>query len=70
MVLGIDCDRGSNFFFVSLLRIAMPDNSRQPLLLADHPFDVIVKIPGECDVDGVLELSVVSTSSKYTASCS
>ena len=39
----------------------MSENSRQSQLLADLPFDVLLRIFSECDVDGVLNLSAVST---------
>ena len=40
----------------------MSDNLRQSRLLADLPFDVLLKIFSECDVDDVLNLSAVSIS--------
>ena len=42
----------------------MPDNLRQSRLLADLPFDVLLKIFSECDVDDVLNLSAVSIPSQ------
>jgi hypothetical protein len=39
----------------------MTDNLRQLRLLASLPFDVLLKIFSECDVDDVLNLSAVST---------
>jgi len=39
----------------------MPDNLRQSRLLADLPFDVLLKIFSECNVDDILNFSVVST---------
>ena len=42
----------------------MTDNLRQPRLLADLPFDVLLKMFSECDVDDVLNLSAVSIPSQ------
>ena len=41
----------------------MSENMRRSRLLADLPCDVLLKIFSECDVDDVLNLSAVSTSS-------
>ena len=46
----------------------MPDNLRQSRLLADLPFDVLLEIFSECDVDDVLNLSAVSIPSQRIAS--
>ena len=42
----------------------MSDNPPQSRLLANLPFDVLLKIFSECDVDDILNLSAVSTSLK------
>ena len=39
----------------------MSDHQRHSRVLAELPFDVLLKVLGECDVDGVLNLSAVST---------
>ena len=44
----------------------MSDNLPHSRLLGDLPFDVLLNIFDECDVVGILNLSVVSTSSQRT----
>jgi len=46
----------------------MSDNLCQSRLLADLPYDVLLKILSECDIDGVLNLSAVSTLYRETVS--
>jgi len=48
----------------------MSDNLHQSRLLADLPFDALLKIFGECNVDDVLNLSTVSTLYRETVSYS
>ena len=48
----------------------MPNNLRQSRLLADLPFDVLLKIFSDCDVDDILNLSAVSIPPQRIDSCS
>ena len=47
----------------------MADDFRRSQLLADLPFDILLKIFSECDVDDILNLSTVSTPSQRIPSC-